>query len=54
MKYKYTGSVKVSIAGVGVVEPGDIVETKLTINNPQFVKQEGKTNNKKKKGVKHE
>lgn len=35
-KYKYTGEVEVVINGVGVVKPGDEVDTKVEINHPDF------------------
>lgn len=54
MKYKYTGEIKVSLAGVGIVEPGQVIETEIEINHPSFVKSEDKNINKKPKGGKHE
>lgn len=35
-KYKYSGSVEVHIAGVGIVKPGAEVETEVEINHPDF------------------
>ncbi len=35
-KYKYTGEIVVSIPGVGEVKPGDVIETDVEIDNPQF------------------
>ena len=36
MKYKYTGKIEVSVLGVGVVKPGDEVDTEIEINHPDF------------------
>ena len=35
-KFKYTGVIVVSIPGVGEVKPGDVIETDVEIDNPQF------------------
>lgn len=35
-KYKYIGKVEVVIYGVGVVKPGEDVETEVEINHPDF------------------
>ena len=37
MQYKYTGTVAVSVPGVGIVEPGEMVKTQIEINHPLFV-----------------
>lgn len=34
--YKYIGSVEVLVYGLGVIKPGDIVNTDLSIDNPDF------------------
>lgn len=35
-KYKYLGKVEVVIDGVGIVKPGDEIDTKVEINHPDF------------------
>lgn len=35
-KYQYKGDTEVFVPGLGLVIPGQIVETNLEINNPKF------------------
>lgn len=39
MQYKYTGKTTVAIAGVGIVQAGQTVETDKVINHPLFKEQ---------------
>ena len=45
-KYKYIGTSEVSVEGVGLVKPGETVESEVEINKPEF---EPVGENKKKK-----
>jgi hypothetical protein len=36
MKYQYTGDIEVSIDGVGVIQPQQVFETDVVIDNPLF------------------
>jgi hypothetical protein len=36
MQYKYVGKVDTIIYGIGIIRPGQIVETEKVINNPLF------------------
>jgi len=47
-KYKYLGAEEVSVEGVGLVKPGDTVESETEINNPLFESVGGESKKKKK------
>lgn len=40
MKYKYTGTIAVAVPGIGVVNPMDVVESKVPMNHPLFKRQQ--------------
>jgi hypothetical protein len=41
--YVYTGDVEVHVHGLGVIKPGEEVESDFEINNPLFKTKEAKT-----------
>lgn len=37
--YKYIGEIEIEISGIGLVKPGQVVESKSEINHPLFVEE---------------
>lgn len=46
--YKFKGSVRVVLQGIGEINPGDELQTDLVINHPDFVEVTEEKNGKEK------
>lgn len=47
MKYLHVGFVQIHLVGIGTVDPGEIIETDVPIDHPEFELQEDEKKPKK-------